>query len=352
MINLIKPVLLSCLSILILILLFRQVAIAQYDFSKVDRALEENKTKLGSNIHVMIWKEGKLIYQKQIGNMPEDKAVPIASCSKWLSAALVMSFVDRGELSLEDTIGKFLPIFTRYGKGNIKIKNCLSHTTGIESPPLNLFSILDENNYTSLETQVNDFAKNKKMIAAPGTEFRYSNIGLSITARVIETISHQSFEELFQERIAKPLGMVHTSFGENALVSPSGGAKSTAADYMNFLIMILNKGSFKDKRILSEKSVLAMQQPQTTSSIIKYAPKGTEGFNYACGEWVQEADKNGNSTVLTSPGFFGAWPYIDKCRDYAALFFVKKFFINEKMKEIYLHIKNLIDEQIANKCNE
>ena len=334
---------------MILILSLWQIAGAQYNFNKVDKELEENKTNLGSNINVMIWKDGKLIYQKQIGNMVSDKAVPIASCSKWLSAALVMSFVDEGKLSLEDTIGKFLPIFTRYGKGNIKIKNCLSHTTGIESPPLNLFSILDENNYPSLEAQVNDFAKNKKMIAAPGTEFRYSNIGLSIAARVIETISHKSFEELFQERIARPLSMINTSFGKGSLVSPSGGAKSTASDYMDFLVMILNNGIFGQKRILSEKSVSAMQQPQTTLSIIKYAPKGTEGFNYACGEWVQEADENGNSIVLTSPGFFGAWPYIDKCRDYAALFFVRKFFINEKMKEIYLDIKKAVDEQIAEK---
>jgi CubicO group peptidase (beta-lactamase class C family) len=327
-----------------------QPMIAQYNFSSVDKQLEENKKLLGGNINTLIWKDAKLIYQKQIGNMSSDKVTPVASCSKWLTAALVMSFVDEGKLSLEDSIGKFLPIFTHYGKGHIKIKNCLSHTTGIESAPLNLFTVLDESNYPSLEAQVNDFAKNKKLIAAPGTEFRYSGIGLSIAARVVETISNKSFEELFQERIARPLGMINTSFGKDGLVSPSGGARSTANDYMNFLVMILNKGLFGEKRILSEKSVSAMQQPQTTQSIIKYAPKGTEGFNYACGEWIQEADKNGNSIVLTSPGFFGCWPYVDKCRDYTAIFFVKKFFINEKMKEVYLNIKKTIDEQIATKC--
>ena len=36
----------------------------------------------------------------------------IVSCSKWLSAALVMTFVDEGKLSLEDTVGKYLPIMT------------------------------------------------------------------------------------------------------------------------------------------------------------------------------------------------------------------------------------------------
>ena len=332
------------------LLSFIQSAISQYNFREADKLLEQNRSKLGGNINAMVWKDGKLIYQKQIGDMTTSKIIPIASCSKWLSAALVMTFVDEGKLSLEDTLGKFLPIFSHYGKGSIKIKNCLSHTTGIESGSLNLFSLLDENNYPSLEAQVNSFAKNKKTVAPPGTEFRYSNIGLSIAARVTEVITNKNFEELFQERIAKPLGMLNTSFGKKGLVSPSGGAMSTATDYMNFLVMILNKGVFENKRILSEKSVLAMQKPQTTLSIIKYAPKGTEGFNYACGEWVQEADKNGNSIVLTSPGFFGAWPYVDNCRHYAALFFVRKFFINEKMKEIYLDIKKAIDEQIKTEC--
>jgi len=342
-------VLLRFITATLLSLLF-QTTIAQYNFSKVDKQLEENEKLLGGNINALIWKDGKIIYQKQIGNMGVDKIIPIASCSKWLSAALVMSFVDEKKLSLEDTIGKFLPIFTHYGKGNIKIKNCLSHTTGIESKPLNLFTMLDESNYPSLEAQVNYFAKNKKIITAPGTEFSYSSIGLSIAARVIEIISNKSFEELFHERIAKPLGMLNTSFGKDGLVSPSGGAKSTAHDYINFLVMILNKGMYEEKKILSEKSITIMQQAQTNSSMIRYAPKGAEGFNYAFGEWVQETDKNGNSIVLTSPGFFGSWPYVDNCRNYAALFFVKKFFITEKIKEAYINIKKTIDEQIPSKC--
>lgn len=325
---------------------FLQASFSQYHFSEVTRQLEDHKKKLGGNICAMIWKDGKMLYQEQIGNMAADKVIPIASCSKWLSAALVMTFVDDGKLSLEDTIGKFLPIFTRYGKGNIKIKNCLSHTTGIESKPLNLFTMLDENNYPSLEAQVNDFAKNKNMSAQPGTEFRYSSIGLSIAGRVLEAISHKSFETLFQERIAQPLEMYNTSFGKGELVSPSGGAKSTANDYMHFLEMILGKGAYQGRQILSKKSVEAMQKPQTSLAMIKYAPKGAGGFNYACGEWIQQTDKNGNSTVLTSPGFFGAWPYVDNERNYAALFFIKKFFIDEDIKEIYLNIKKIIDAQM------
>ncbi len=332
-------------------LLAVQETMAQYNFDETGAQIEKYRSQLGGNIAAMIWKDGQVIYRIEKGNMEVDKVTPIASCSKWLSAALIMTFADEGKLSLEDTIGKYLPVFTQYGKGGIKIKNCMSHTTGLDSGPINLFTILHENSFSSLETQVNDFARNKKVIAAPGTEFRYSNMGLSIAGRILEVISNKSFEELFQERIAVPLGMNNTSFGKDKeLVSPSGGARSTADDYMNFLVMILNKGEYNGKRILSEQAIAQMQQPQTTLTMIKYAPKGAEGFNYACGEWIQEADKNGNSIVLTSPGLFGTWPYVDYCRHYACIFFIKKFFINEKIKDIYLHIKAAIDKQIPSAC--
>jgi CubicO group peptidase (beta-lactamase class C family) len=325
-----------------------QKASAQYDFTETGNQIEKYKSQLGGNVATIIWKDGKVIYQKENGNMEVDKVAAIASCSKWLSAALVMSFVDEGKLSVEDTIGKYLPVFTQYGKGQIKIKNCLSHTTGLESEPLNLFSIMKENSYSSLEAQVNDIAKNRKIIAEPGAAFRYSSMGLSIAARILEVITHKDFETLFQERIAVPLGMKNTSFGKR-LASPSGGARSTANDYMQFLIMILNKGEYNGKRILSEKSVTQMQQAQTTLQSIKYAPKGAEGFNYAFGEWIEEADKNDRSIVLTSPGLFGTWPYVDNCRHYACIFFVRKF-ISETTKQIYLHLKETIDKQIPSKC--
>ena len=45
----------------------------------------------------------------------------IANCSKWLSAALVMTFIDEGKLNIDDSVGKFLPIITANGKGGIRI---------------------------------------------------------------------------------------------------------------------------------------------------------------------------------------------------------------------------------------
>ncbi len=115
---------------------------------------------------------------------------------------------------------------------------------------------------------------------------------------------------------------------------------------MNFLAMILNKGMFNSKRILSEQSVERMQQAQTNLSMIKYAPAITEGYNYALGEWILKADANGKSTTISRPGLFGTWPMVDISRDYACIVFVKSL-LSEQKKDIYVDLKKSIDEQIS-----
>jgi CubicO group peptidase (beta-lactamase class C family) len=140
--------------------------------------------------------------------------------------------------------------------------------------------------------------------------------------------------------------MRNTSFFSEHAADPSGGAISAAGDYLNFLSMILNKGTFKDKRVLSEKAIEEMWKVQTDLPMIKYAPKSVEGFNYALGAWVQETDENGNSSVLTAPSFTGVWPLVDKSKKYAFILFTKSS-SGEQKKEFYVNMKRIIDDTVS-----
>lgn len=338
-------------SLVLFFMLFLQFVQAQYNFSELDRKMETAKREFGGHAVAMIYKDGKIIYQKSLSEEFNPKTqAPVASCSKWLTAALVMTFIDEGKLSLDDPIGKYLPFFKQYNKGFITIRHCLSHLTGIESEtgrPLK--AIFQRKKYKTLEEEVNDFASKKDIIANTGQEFRYSNIGLNIAGRVLEVISRRSFDQLMQERITRPLQMRNTSFSSFDAVNPSGGAVSTASDYMTFLAMLLNKGMFNNKRILSEKAVADMQTSQTTPAMIKYAPKAAEGYNYGLGEWILATDENGKTTAVASPGLFGTWPMIDNCRGYACIFFTKGL-LGEEKRNLYLDMKTSIDAEIPSIC--
>ena len=133
---------------------------AQYDFGKVNDWMNDNTSKMGGRAILMIYKDGEIVYTKSVNDLDAQQEfaikaiaerqgkeanldaytintkIPVASCSKWLSAALIMTFVDEGKLNLTDTVGKFLPVLSQHGKGNITISECLSHLTGIDAPSI------------------------------------------------------------------------------------------------------------------------------------------------------------------------------------------------------------------------
>jgi len=337
-----------CLKISILIgfLQFLQPAWAQYDFSNVDKFLTTNQKALGSSLVVMVYKDGKVVYKKEMGDFDAKTQAPIASCSKWLTAALVMTFVDEGKLKLDDRIDKFIPFFDNYMKGYITIRNCLSHTTGVEADKPGLVGFLGRKKYETLEEEVNSFASKRQIISNPGKDFAYSMVGMNTAGRAVEIVSKKTFNKMMLDRVLKPCGMRATNFDADNAPNPSGGALSTATDYLNFLVMILNKGMINNKRVLSEKAIEEMETDQMKGLPIRYTPKIAEGYDYGLGEWIQEKDDAGKSTVVSSPGLFGTWPYVDRKNNYAAIIFVKSLISQEK-KDLYLELKKNIDQVLG-----
>ncbi|WP_127128923.1 serine hydrolase domain-containing protein [Pseudoflavitalea rhizosphaerae] len=336
---------------------------------KLNSWIDEHAQSMGGRAILVIYKDGKLIYnysanemtrrQKMAGKWISRKTgttantsdytlqskTMIASCSKWLSAALVMTFIDEGKLSLNDSVGKFLPVLSNNGKGQITIQHCLSHLTGIKEPPLQE-SLKAMKKFKTMDESIEWLAK-MPMEGKPGTVFHYSNAGLQIAGAVLEKISGKNFETLFAERIAKPLRMNNTDFGEGPVALPAGGASSTPQDYLNFLSMILNKGSFEGQRILSEKSIREMQVNRIQNGVrVAYAPAEAGSFGYGSGEWVMEEDTmKGFSKTVTSPGLFGSFPWVDNQKKYCA--FLMTFYLkNEGRNQRYKELKALVDTSI------
>ena len=345
----------------LLIFCFTNVS-AQDNFKKLDDWLANNAGQLGGRDILLVYKNGKIIYSHAENKMlPRQKMLlryiarkqgetadldsytpttrqPIASCSKWLSAALIMTFVDEGKLKLTDTVGKYLPVMTAHGKGNITISECLSHLTAINEPKLKE-EIKDIRELKNMDDAIAQIA-GMPMEGEPGKVFHYSNAGLQIAAAVIEKISGKDFKTLFKERIAKPLNMVNTDFGDKKVPVAAGSALSTPNDYINFLTMILNKGTFNGKRILSEKSIAEMQVNRITSDVkIAYTPAQIDGFGYGYGEWIL------GPGFVSSPGLFGSYPWVDNNNQYCA--FLMTYYLNTQGRDQrMLDLKALVDAAV------
>lgn len=388
--------------LLLIAVLFFQFTHAQNNFSKVDDWLDNHIQEIGGRAVLLVYKDGKVVYenavneltkkQKYIGKRIAKKTGKdidlsdfnantkhrIASCSKWLTAALVMTFVDEGNLNLEDSIGKYLPVMTANGKGNIKIWQCLSHTTGIKQ--IGVMDAMNNGNenergsfrerfqkkengnlnnklnpWNSMQDAMDSIAKTE-MEGEPGKTFHYGNAGLQILAAIVEKISKNSFENIFQLRIAKPLKMKDTDFGNVKVPLAAGGAYSTPNDYLNFLQMILNEGKFHGKQIISKQSIINMQKNYINKDCkIVYSPTEANNWGYGFGEWVMDSltptlsNEEGAilSKAITSPGLFGTFPWVENEKKYCAILFT----LNIKSKgrgERYKELKKMVDESLEN----
>ena len=344
-------IILNCLkcSLLSIFLLFLQSGFAQSKFTGLETAIEERRKVLGNDLMVFVASSDSIVYQKAFGDINTRTQMVVGASSKLFTAALVLQLADEGKISLDDKISKYIPIFESYFKSYVTIRHCLSHMTGIEAESFKLTSFTSKRKYNSLEEEVNAFAK-KEIHANTGEEFRYNNIGLNIAARVVEIVTKKKFEQLMRQRIFAPLGMRNTTFttDDGSAPNPSGGAKSTAADYIRFLQMLLNKGKFNGKQILSESAIAELRKVQVAKDRMKFIPKAAEGFQYALGSWVMEGPEGIGATAktLTAPSLFGTWPAVDFSRGYAYILFPKSF-EGEQKAAVYLEMKSVFDQQFG-----
>jgi CubicO group peptidase (beta-lactamase class C family) len=343
---------LNCLkvSFIAVCLLLFQSLFAQNNIAAVTQLIESRKAVLGQNVVVLVTGNDSLVYQKEWGDMKMKTVTPVGASSGWLTAALVLQLVDEGKLSLDDKVVKYLPVFEKYGKNYITLRHCLTHQIGIQDRGGKITRLIDRRRYTSLDEQASDYAS-KEIETNPGTAFSYSNMGLVIAGRVLEVVSKKRFDLLIKQKLLTPLGMRQTSFSttDGSAPDPAEGAKSTAADYMAFLKMLLNGGKHNGQQLLSEAAVDQMRTLHAINLPQNNIPKAATGKPYAFGAWAVEANKE-KATVLAGPSFTGTWPAVDFCRGYAMLLFVKER-LNEPRAEVYGDLKKLTDSNFPAVCH-
>ena len=211
-------------------------------------------------ISMAIINDGKLVYHsvKGYANLEENQKVTnktifeAASLSKPLFSFFVMDFVERGLLDLDTPLYQYLPYTdiahdSRYKK--ITARMVLSHTTGFP-------------NWRQ------DYESNQLFIQFdPGTAFFYSGEGYQYLAKVLmhlEKTDDAGLEQIFQERVGRPLQLLVTKFVQdnNNLENKATGYKesqvyqgdddpnvfgsafsihSEASDFSKWIIALMNK---------------------------------------------------------------------------------------------------------------
>lgn len=339
----------TCLkfSLGLIFMLILQSLSAQPDFSQLEKTLKQNEKTLGKDLVVVVQKEGKNIFLKESEDFKLKMPAPIGNSSKWLTAALVMIFVDEGKLNLDDPVSKYVPVFGKYMKGYITIRHCLSQTTGLDTDATGIVKFTQKSKFNTLEEEMEFFASKKLIVDNPGEAFSDGSVGMNMVGRVIEVITKKTFDRVAQEKLFRPLGMRSASFYDEGgkAPNPSSGASCSAFDYLNFLQMIMNKGMFNGKKVLSEKSVNYLLEHQFSESRVRYNPELTKGWSYAAGSWIEEDNGNSWRNIYSGASAQGTWPWIDLKRKYIGIVLPVSP-LNIQKRELYMQIRSGVESAI------
>jgi CubicO group peptidase (beta-lactamase class C family) len=297
--------------------------------------------------------------------MQRDTLFRIASLTKPVTCAAVMLLVDEGRLSLIDPVEKYLPEYKglklnpcRAGAGAhcaavaphrlIDIEDLMTHTSGLPSSadagkgpePKTLAELVSSGAHSEL-------------LFEPGTSWNYSNIGIDILGRIVEIVSHKSFDQFLRESIFDPLGMSDTAFvvpsekrgrmatlynfstgkperveaqwgAAGGIPSPAGGLISTATDMLRFNEMMRNKGTLDGKRVLSQAAVSLMTISHTGDMEAGWVPGVGHGFGYEVVREVRGMFRYNSAGTFVKGGAYRTYEWVDPARDLVGVIMMQR----------------------------
>src|ERR1700722_14778620 len=177
---------------------------------KIDKGATDALAKTGvPSASVALVKDGQIVYRHAYGNARLDPALPavpemrysIGSNSKQFTAASILLLQEKGKLSLDDKVGKFIPDLPRANE--VTIRQLLSHTSGYQDYWPQDYVMPSMLKPTNARNILHDGAP-KPLDFEPGTKWKYSNTNYVIAGLIVKKASGQPLLQFLQQKVFGP----------------------------------------------------------------------------------------------------------------------------------------------------
>ncbi len=210
--------------LLLLLILTPLESLAKSIPVQLDELFNESLEAGNFNGNVLIFLKGNMIYHKSFGIAnfnPEEvltsnSQFALASMSKQFTAIAIMMLNEKGQLSYDDDISKYLP---EIPYEDITIRHLLTHTSGLPSSD-DLYNayigLYDTSNMENGRLPNNDdllerlVKESPARVNPPGKMYSYSNTGYQLLALIVSRVSNQPFNLFLKNNIFNPLSMSST----------------------------------------------------------------------------------------------------------------------------------------------
>ena len=309
---------------------------------------------------IAIARKGRLAYYESFGYldkaagtpMPKDAIFAIASMTKPMVGVGIMQLVEESRIAMTDPVSRWFPELGKLPVGVIKdgamtteparramtVQDLLRHTSGLTyggrgTTPVHKMHPASSSSAAQLTpAQFIERLSKVNLLYQPGSAWEYS-LSIDVAGLIIEAETGQTLGAYLQERVWKPLGMTDTGFvvpadklkryakalpnepdtGKPQVIADrtkptgfecgGGCAVSTAADYVRFAQMLLNRGRLGDTRVLGSKSVDYMTADHLTPEIANYIERtDPTRAGYGFGLTMAVRRTTGGPGIMGSPG--------------------------------------------------
>jgi hypothetical protein len=324
----------------------------KFDFAAVGTQLDKSVAAdglEGAGLVVVDRNKG-IVYEHYNGNVDAQRISLIASASKSLTAGVLMRLDDQGVLDVDAPVAEVVDWGSAHP--DVTPAQLMSNSSGLygltDGPPYMPYicQYVSTGSLQDCAKTIFTTTEDDDVIIEPDTQFRYGGGQWQVAGAVAEAASGKSWDQLVKETYTEPCKLGTFAYnnhftqmigpggpfsyppqfqGDPATLKPTenpnmeGGLYTTPRDYAQLLLMQLRGGVCGETRVLSKKAVQRMQTDR-----IDRAYKGTTGDDrlagYGLGWWV-DRDQEG---FVEDAGAYGAVPWIDNERGYAAYLVVER----------------------------
>lgn len=336
----------------------------------------------------LIWRQGRIAHRSMVGAidlargtpMREDAIFRLYSMTKPVTTVALLMLLEQGRIALDDAVAKFIPAFAKLKLADgsapgraMTVLDLLRHTAGFtygfhhRTPidaayrALRIAEFDTEGGLPAMIAQLESLP----LEYSPGEAWIYS-VATDIAGYVVALVAGRSYADFVREHILAPLNMADTDFqvaadkrarfaacyavregkldlfddpatsnflGAPKLESGGGGLVGTAADYLRFARLLLNKGELDGVRLLSPKTVALMtanhlpegkEIADLSPSTDAFNESGYRGIGFGLGVAVTldpaRAGIPGTAGEFTWGGMASTTFFVDPVEDMAVVF--------------------------------
>ena len=201
----------------------------------------------GKSNCLVVVRHGKIAGEWYFNGTGPDTTQNVFSVTKSIASTLVGIAQDDGDLRIRDSASRWVTEWRGTPAAAVTVRDLLSNDSGREwSPTIDYDQLLRARDRTA-------FAVGLGQPQPPGQVWAYNNSAIQTLQRVLQQATGQEVTTYATQRLFAPLGMTRTSMARDLAGNAQmfEGVRSNCRDLARFGLLMLDRGRWGDRRVVS-----------------------------------------------------------------------------------------------------